>query len=541
MKISRGDITSTEAAEKEIKLLKDCDEAGHGESAARQFVIKLQDNFTISLPRGCHQCVVMDLHGDSLLKYLPRNSREMYLGNVKVVMKQLLEGLHFLHHNVKIIHTDIKPENILLANTSSLQDLSQFQPQLKMKIIDLGNCVSLNDTETCFPDMIGTRQYRAPEVLLGLPYHTKVDVWSTACVAFEMKTGDYLFCPEGSPSSRSAHVDYIKDKDQLCRIMKRLGPLPSSLCSGGNTERYREMKSIFTQQGLDQESLYKVLRLEYNLEETPAKEFSKFLLEMLHLDPEKRVTAQEAAEHSFLDVTEREPSGMRGNIVSLEVENLHPAVKSKTSEEDNNQISLDSMLAPNQPSPLFVSKLKDRKGKVLQKETTDLGTEKLHSVIRNIVRKRNGGISIKRIRHMIRCQYPDICGDKFLTRLRNVLTWEIASGRFVQVTGRGINGSVKSVWKDGRGLRRSERLLEVVSIKYIQEHLGLCLLKRSGRELGHDLTLDKEGEDSVVMTETGGVTSLTDTRHTIVEGDDLLCTRVEIPERMNDVRDEFWS
>ena len=62
-----------------------------------------------------------------------------------------------------------------------------------------------------------------------------------------------------------------------------------------------------------------------------------------------------------------------------------------------------------------------------------------------------------------------------------------------------------------------------------------------GRELGHDLTLDKEGEDGVVMTETGGVTSLTHTRHTIAEGDDLLCTRVEIPERMNDVRDEFWS
>ena len=142
---------------------------------------------------------------------------------------------------------------------------------------------------------------------------------------------------------------------------------------------------------------------------------------------------------------------------------------------------------------------------------------------------------------MIRSQYPDICGDKFLTRLRNVLMWEIASGRLVQITGKGLAGKVKSVWNYESGLRRSERLLEGLSNKYIQQHLGLSLLKKSARELEHDLTLEKEEENGVVITEMGGVSSLTDNRLPIAEGDGLLCNNIEIPRSMNHVRDEFCS
>jgi len=80
--------------------------------------------------------------------------------------------------------------------------------------------------------------------------------------------------------------------------------------------------------------------------------------------------------------------------------------------------------------------------------------------------------------------------------------------RLVQITGKGLTGKVKSVWNYESGLRRSERLLEGLSNKYIQQHLGLSLLKKSTRELEHDLTLDKEEENGVVITETGGVSSL---------------------------------
>jgi hypothetical protein len=63
----------------------------------------------------------------------------------------------------------------------------------KVKIVDLGNACW---TYKHFTDDIQTRQYRAPEVLLGASYETSVDIWSLACIIFELVTGDLLFDPQ---------------------------------------------------------------------------------------------------------------------------------------------------------------------------------------------------------------------------------------------------------------------------------------------------------------------------------------------------------
>lgn len=63
----------------------------------------------------------------------------------------------------------------------------------KVKIVDLGNACW---THKHFTDDIQTRQYRAPEVLLGANYETSVDIWSLACIIFELVTGDLLFDPQ---------------------------------------------------------------------------------------------------------------------------------------------------------------------------------------------------------------------------------------------------------------------------------------------------------------------------------------------------------
>ena len=85
----------------------------------------------------------------------------------------------------------------------SVQDpVHEIVPDLKCKIADLGNAcwVSHHYTED-----IQTRQYRALEVLLGAGYHTPADIWSTACMAFELATGDYLFEPHSGD-------DYTRDE-----------------------------------------------------------------------------------------------------------------------------------------------------------------------------------------------------------------------------------------------------------------------------------------------------------------------------------------
>jgi len=63
---------------------------------------------------------------------------------------------------------------------------------LKCKLVDFGNACW---TYKQFTNDIQTRQYRCPEVILGSKYSTSADMWSFACICFELATGDVLFDP----------------------------------------------------------------------------------------------------------------------------------------------------------------------------------------------------------------------------------------------------------------------------------------------------------------------------------------------------------
>lgn len=100
-----------------------------------------------------------------------------------------------------------------------------------VKICDLGNGCW---THFHFTQRIQTRQYRGPEVLLGIDYDTSADLWSFACMVFELITGDFLFEPRKGPN-------YKKNDDHIAQMIELLGPMPKNFAlAGKNFENYFE-------------------------------------------------------------------------------------------------------------------------------------------------------------------------------------------------------------------------------------------------------------------------------------------------------------
>ncbi|XP_076003475.1 SRSF protein kinase 1b [Genypterus blacodes] len=164
--------------------------------------------------------------------------------------------------------------------------------KLQVKIADLGNACWVHKH---FTDDIQTRQYRCLEVLVGAGYSTPADIWSTACMAFELATGDYLFEPHSGE-------DYSRDEDHIALIIELLGKIPRKLILAG-----KYAKEFFTKKGdlrhitkLKPWGLYDVLVEKYEWSKEEAHCFGTFLLPMLDLVPEKRATAAQCLSHPWL-------------------------------------------------------------------------------------------------------------------------------------------------------------------------------------------------------------------------------------------------
>ncbi|KAJ2619341.1 serine/threonine protein kinase, CMGC, dual-specificity [Coemansia spiralis] len=181
-----------------------------------------------------HLCIVMELLSINLYEWLKAYN---FAGTPAELLRsftiQMLQSLQLMGRH-RIIHADLKPENILLVHpppmpsrrnappgVGSGQSSHPLQnPQLAadmlrgayaIKVIDLGS--SCFETERVYT-YIQSRFYRAPEVILGLPYGTGIDMWSLGCIAAEILTGYPLFPGEN-------------EREQLASIVEVLGPPPA--------------------------------------------------------------------------------------------------------------------------------------------------------------------------------------------------------------------------------------------------------------------------------------------------------------------------
>jgi dual specificity tyrosine-phosphorylation-regulated kinase 1 len=161
-------------------------------------VVRLLDQFV----HRNHQCIVFEILSFNLYELL-RNTRfrGVSLNLIRKFAIQLLRALELLSRpDVNIIHCDLKPENLLLRHPK----------RSAIKMIDFGSSCYQNKRTYTY---IQSRFYRSPEVLLGLPYSQKIDMWSLGCVVVELHTGEPLF-------------GGANQVDQICRIVDVLGMPP---------------------------------------------------------------------------------------------------------------------------------------------------------------------------------------------------------------------------------------------------------------------------------------------------------------------------
>ncbi|XP_025048757.1 SRSF protein kinase 3-like isoform X1 [Alligator sinensis] len=122
VKVAKGGEAFADAAQDEISLLR-CVNSMKKKDRAGENIVHLLDDFKMIGVNGFHVCSVFELLGPSL-RCLMRihGAQGLPLPFVKKALLQVLAGLHFLHKHCRIIHADIKPENILLhASEASLQ------------------------------------------------------------------------------------------------------------------------------------------------------------------------------------------------------------------------------------------------------------------------------------------------------------------------------------------------------------------------------------------------------------------------------------
>ncbi|KAL6199809.1 hypothetical protein ACLB2K_029591 [Fragaria x ananassa] len=415
LKIQKSANMYTEAAMDEIKIL---NQIAEGDPGDEKFVVKLLDHFKHLGPNGQHVCMVFEYLGDNLLTVIKYSDyRGTPLHMVKEIVFHILVGLDYLHRQLSIIHTDLKPENVLLLSMidpskdprksgvplvlptgndktatvsgaskdvkKSNGDLTKNQKKkirkkakkttqgcggtetsedaeadssvvspddsinevksngnaveeqvknsvvkdestsgeevkdnhqgnkdqkrpdpstrkkliaaadLKCKLVDFGSACW---TYKQFTSDIQTRQYRCPEVIIGDKYSTPADMWSFACVCFELATGDVLFDPHSGDK-------YDKDEDHLALMMELLGKIPKKIALGG-----RHSRDFFNRSGdlkhirkLRFWPLNKVLMEKYNFSMQDANDMTNFLVPILDYVPEKRPTAVQCLSHPWLN------------------------------------------------------------------------------------------------------------------------------------------------------------------------------------------------------------------------------------------------
>jgi serine/threonine protein kinase len=241
-------------------------------------------------------------YAKNLQNYIKERNRILHDENYR-------KNIMIRHNLLKNAKTDKEKISIMkLINEQMNRRGPEIQPSIKVKICDMGNACWFTHH---FSTEIQTRQYRSPEVILGINYNETADLWSLACIVFELATGDFLFEPRKGET-------YTKNDDHLAQFIELLGKMPKRFAlSGANSKKYFNKNGQFRRiRGLQFFPLKKVLTNKYNFKENEAQALSDFMMPMLEYYPEKRASARQMLNHPWLKM----PANFDYKMSDLEIE-----------------------------------------------------------------------------------------------------------------------------------------------------------------------------------------------------------------------------
>lgn len=298
LKIIRSNDMMKKAAEKEVEILQTLNNA---DKANKRHIVRLIETFYYRKHIFMvFECMAEDLRG-ALKKYT--KNRGMSLPAVRAYTKQLLIGVRHMH-KFSIIHADLKPDNILISQDNNV-----------VKLCDFGTAIEQKDISVS--PYLMSRFYRPAEVILGCEYGVPVDVWALACTLYEIFTGKTLL--QGKTNN-----------DMLKRIMDLKGKIPKNVIKKGavwknhfdenldfkfidkDSMTGEEITRVITDNNCKRE-LKEFLLDRVGSEKQKSQEredqqyvkktihFADLLDKMLALDPDKRITADDALRHHFVE------------------------------------------------------------------------------------------------------------------------------------------------------------------------------------------------------------------------------------------------
>uniref|UniRef100_A0A3B3U2G1 non-specific serine/threonine protein kinase n=1 Tax=Poecilia latipinna TaxID=48699 RepID=A0A3B3U2G1_9TELE len=256
-----------------------------------------------------HTCLVFEMLEQNLYDFLKQNKfSPLPLKVIRPVLQQVATALKKLK-SMGLIHADLKPENIMLVDP--------VRQPYRVKVIDFGSASHVS--KAVCSTYLQSRYYRAPEIILGLPFCEAIDMWSLGCVIAELFLGWPLY-----PGA----LEY----DQIRYISQTQGlPGEQLLNTGTKTARFfcKESDSPYaawrlkstdeheTETGMKSKEARKYIfsclddiahvNLMMNLEgcdllaeKADRREFVGLLKKMLLIDAEERIAPAEALIHPFV-------------------------------------------------------------------------------------------------------------------------------------------------------------------------------------------------------------------------------------------------